>query len=164
MTLMWNSMFNKLHLLSCIAVPPSSRSLHVGQRASLIKAFSRRDVELFGDLTGDTNPLHMDPAYTSATSFKAPVVHGVLINGLLSAVLGTKMPGHGCVLLRQEIHFPAPLYIGEEVVAEAEVRKIKMSLAFIAVTCSVKDKVVMRGEVTVMMPGEQQKHMKKRLE
>lgn len=132
---------------------PPARPLHLGQEASLTKAFSAHDVELFAKLTGDTNPLHLDPAYARSTSFQKPVVHGILVNGLVSAVIGAGMLGRGHVLLHQEIRFPAPVFLGEEVVATAKVRKIKMSLAFLTVWCRVGDRVVMEGEVTVRMQG-----------
>lgn len=157
MTLIQRKAFNKL--LSCFSNIASlqCRLLHIGQRASLTKTFSTQDVELFAKLTGDTNPLHLDPVYASTTVFKAPIVHGVLINGLVSAVLGTRMPGPGCIFLHQKIRFPGPLYVGEEVLAEAEVLKIKMSFAVIGVKCLVKGKVVMEGEMKVMMPENKQK-------
>lgn len=63
------------------------------------------------------------------------------------------MHGRGHVLLHQDIRFPAPVFIDQEIVATATVRKIKMSFAFLTVSCSVEDKVVMEGEVTVMMQG-----------
>lgn len=155
MTFAWSSIFNKpwLRLASCPAASPPSRLLHVGQEASLTKAFSAHDVELFAKLTGDTNPLHLDTVYARTTSFQKPVVHGILVNGLISAVIGTRMHGRGHVLLHQDIRFPAPVFVNEEIVARATVRKIKMSFAFLTVSCSVEDKVVMEGEVTVMMQG-----------
>lgn len=140
-------------MASCPAASPPSQLLHLGQEASLTKAFSAHDVELFAKLTEDTNPLHLDAAYVRTTSFQKPVVHGILVNGLISAVIGTRMGARGHVLLHQDIRFSAPVFIDEEIVATAKVRKIKMSFAFLTVACYVKGKVVIEGEVTVMMQG-----------
>ncbi|KAI1892362.1 hypothetical protein AGOR_G00132580 [Albula goreensis] len=128
------------------------RFLHVGERASLTKVFSACDAVVFAKLTGDVNPIHWDLSYARTTPFEKPIVHGVLINGLISAVLGTKLPGGGCIFLSQEIRFPAPLFTGEEVLAEAEVREINKPYALISVSCSVKDKIVMEGQVKVIVP------------
>lgn len=124
----------------------------MGQRSSLSRTFSPRDVELFSQLTGDSNPLHLDASYAATGPFQRPVVHGVLVNGLLSALLGTRMPGPGCLLLHQNLRFPNPLYVGEEVVAEAEVTRVRMEIAFLAVRCLAGEKVVMEGEVKLMVP------------
>ncbi len=73
------------------------RCLSVGDSASMVKTFTEEEVELFADISGDRNPIHLDADYAAGTEYGRPIVHGVLTVGLLSAVMGMQCPGPGTV-------------------------------------------------------------------
>ena len=83
--------------------------LSVGDSAELSRTIAESDVYLFAGITGDTNPAHMDEEYAKGTPFKTRIVHGALVTGLISAVLGTRLPGNGAIYLAQTSKFLAPV-------------------------------------------------------
>lgn len=125
-----------------------------GDKAAATKTFTGDDVRLFAELSGDTNPLHTDEGYAAKTRFGKCVVHGMLINGLVSAVMGTKLPGPGTIVISHSSKFPKPLFIGEEVAAEVEVTDVRSLLVNCAITCRVpeRDEIVMTGTATLLAP------------
>jgi len=128
--------------------------LKPGMSESFSKTVSERDVELFGEVSGDMNPVHFDEAYAKTTIFKGRIAHGVLSLSYLSTVLGMKMPGPGTIFLSQTSRFKAPVRIGDTVTAICTVREVfpeKRRVIFDCV-CKVKDTVVMEGDATVMTP------------
>jgi 3-hydroxybutyryl-CoA dehydratase len=93
----------------------------IGQRASFSKTVTEADVTTFAGLTGDFNPIHVDAEYARKSRFGRRVAHGMLTGGLISAVLGNKLPGPGTIYLSQQIEFLAPVFIGDTITATVEV-------------------------------------------
>lgn len=126
--------------------------LVVGQTARLGKTITEADILLFAAVSLDTNPVHMDAEAAKESVFKERVAHGMLSAGLISAVLGTRLPGAGTLYLGQTLTFRRPVKIGDTVVAEVEVTALDPAKkrATLRTTCSVAGKVVIEGEATVM--------------
>jgi 3-hydroxybutyryl-CoA dehydratase len=128
--------------------------LEVGMEASYSKTITNEDVLAFADLSGDTNPVHLDDAYAAGTMFKGRIAHGFLTASLISTVLGTKLPGPGCIYLSQSLKFRAPVRIGDEVVAKARIAGLdaEKGRAVLITECAVNGKSVIDGEAIMMVP------------
>ena len=129
--------------------------LQVGQSASLAKTITEADILLFSAVSMDTNPVHLDESAAKATPFGGRIAHGMLSAGLISAVLGTRLPGPGTIYLGQTLKFRAPVRIGETVTATAEVTALDPAKrrATLRTTCTVAGKPVIEGEATVLVPA-----------
>lgn len=128
--------------------------LSVGQSAELVRAVAEADLVAFAEVTGDTNPVHLDADYAATTSFGERIAHGMLSAGYISAVLGTTLPGTGAVYLSQSLAFKRPVRIGDEVTARATITAIDAVKARVtlATTCLVRGKAVVDGEAVVLVP------------
>jgi 3-hydroxybutyryl-CoA dehydratase len=127
--------------------------LQVGMSAEFSKTVTEADIVAFADVSGDTNPVHMDEAFAAATPFKGRIAHGMLGASLLSTVFGTKLPGPGCIYISQDLRFKAPVRIGDTVVARVTISEIlpeKRRVTF-ACECRVGDTVVIDGAASLMV-------------
>ncbi|MDJ0269287.1 MAG: MaoC family dehydratase [Aigarchaeota archaeon] len=95
--------------------------LRVGDRASYTKTITAEDIRAYAELTGDKNPLHLDEEYAKNTRFGRVIAHGMLTASLISAVIGTRLPGPGAIYLEQRLRFTRPVYPGDTITAEVEV-------------------------------------------
>ena len=98
-------------------------SIKVGDNAEIKHKITKQDIDKFVDLTGDDNKLHIDEDYAKKTSFKKPVVHGMLGASFISTIIGTKLPGDGALWFSQTLNFLLPVRVGDEIVIKAEVIK-----------------------------------------
>ena len=115
--------------------------LKIGMSDSITKTITAKDVEMFAEISLDKNPVHIDEEYASKSIFKTRIAHGILTSGLISAVLGTKLPGEGSIYLSQELKFMAPVFLGDTITATVEVAELisEKKRVIMTTTCTNQD-------------------------
>ena len=129
--------------------------LQVGDRAEFSKTISEADVYLYAGITGDLNPAHINEEYGKKTFFKTRIAHGMLLGGLISGVLGNKLPGPGTIYIRQEMDFLSPVRFGDTITAAVEISKIDKGRKRVKLktTCVNQEGTpVLKGEAVVSPP------------
>ncbi|MEQ8505066.1 MAG: MaoC family dehydratase [Rhodospirillales bacterium] len=129
--------------------------LEVGQSDEYSRTISESDILVFAGVSGDTNPVHLNHEFASETMFEGCIAHGLLTASYISTVIGTKMPGPGCIYVGQTLKFKAPVKAGDTVTARATILEKFDDKNFVKIQtqCLVGDKVVLDGEATIMVPS-----------
>jgi 3-hydroxybutyryl-CoA dehydratase len=129
--------------------------LEVGMTRSLAKIIGDREIGMFAEASADHNPVHLDDEYALDSIFGGRIVHGMLTAGLISAVIGQQLPGHGTIYLKQNLTFMAPVRPGDRVEAVVTVLAIDMrgKRATLECHCKVGDTVVLKGDALVLAPS-----------
>ena len=130
-------------------------ALTVGMTASQARTVTDADIVLYAGISGDNNPVHMNEEYAKGTTFGGRIAHGMLSAGFISAVLGTKLPGPGCIYVSQSLRFKAPVRVGDTVTAKVELTELnpEKKRATFKTTCTVMGTVVIDGEATLLIPA-----------
>lgn len=129
--------------------------LEVGMTDVFAKTVTEADIVLFAGISGDTNPVHLNEDFASQTMFKGRIAHGILSASFISTVIGTKLPGPGCIYVSQNLKFKAPVRAGDTVEAHCTVTSLIPEKKFITLQtqCIVAGKVVVDGEAMIMVPS-----------
>jgi 3-hydroxybutyryl-CoA dehydratase len=128
--------------------------LSVGMTETLSKTISSSDVVGFAQLTGDRNPIHLSEHFAARTSFGRRIAHGLYTASLISAVLGTRLPGPGAIYISQTLNFRAPVKIGDQVDVTVTVQLMpERQRARLTCVCNVAGEVVLDGEALVKVPS-----------
>ena len=130
--------------------------LTLGQQATVSRTITETDLRNFSGVSGDTNPMHLNEEYAKATPFGGCIVHGMLTASLISAVIGTKLPGPGCIYMSQTLKFLAPVRVGDTVYAIATVKALlpEKNRAVLSTECFVREVKVIEGEALVKVPAK----------
>ncbi len=129
--------------------------IEMGMTRYLQKVVTDEDIQKFSEVSTDRNPVHLDEDYAQETMFQGRIAHGMLTAGLISAVIGEQLPGHGTIYMSQSLKFLAPVRPGDLVLAEVEVTGIEIDKRRVKLDCRcvVEGKKVLVGEATVLAPS-----------
>lgn len=130
--------------------------ISVGDSAKTVRTLTPRDISLFAVMSGDVNPAHVDADYAKTDMFHSIIAHGMWGAALISAVLGTQLPGPGAIILDQSLSFKAPVALGDTIIARVEVsEKLEKGRVTLACTCINQDGVtVIDGTARVIAPAD----------
>jgi 3-hydroxybutyryl-CoA dehydratase len=132
--------------------------LEVGQTASYSKTVSERDIQLFAEVSGDHNPVHLDAEYAATTMFKERIAHGMFSGALISAAVACELPGPGTIYIGQTMRFTAPVKLGDTLTVRLEILE-KLPKFRVRVATRVfnqNDELVVDGEAEILAPRKQQ--------
>lgn len=127
--------------------------LSAGMTNIYAKTVTEADIVMFAGISGDTNPVHLDAHFARQTPFKGRIAHGMLSASFISTVLGTRLPGPGCIYLSQTLKFRAPVKAGDTVTARVIIKDVdqKSKRITLETVCTVDEKVVIDGEAILMV-------------
>jgi 3-hydroxybutyryl-CoA dehydratase len=130
--------------------------MEIGMTRGRSRVFGEEEIRLFADLSTDCNPVHLDEDYAAETPFGRCIAHGMLTASLISAVIGEQLPGHGTIYMKQDLKFLAPVFPGDEVVAEVTVADIDHAKRRVTLDClcRVGQKPVLKGAALVLAPSK----------
>ncbi|MDG1825096.1 MAG: MaoC family dehydratase [Henriciella sp.] len=131
--------------------------LSLGMSHETHHKITENDIQLFAEVSGDHNPLHMNEEYASKTSFGQRIAHGALTASYISGILGNNLPGPGSIFTGLSMRFRRPVYIGSDVTVRAEVTELleRGNRVTLKVTCIVDGKAAISGEAKVMVPSRE---------
>ena len=127
----------------------AAMELALGQSASLTKTITDEDVVAFARVSLDDNPIHLDEDFAKTTRFGRRIAHGMIAASLVSAAIGTKLPGQGTVYLSQSLAFKAPVFLGDTVTSTVTVKHLREDKPVVTL-----ETVVTRDDGTVVLVGE----------
>ncbi|MCR9270414.1 MAG: MaoC family dehydratase [Hyphomonadaceae bacterium] len=129
--------------------------LSVGMTHETHHVITEKDIELFAEVSGDRNPLHMDEEFAKNTAFGQRIAHGALTASYISGILGNDLPGPGSIFVGLNMRFRRPVFIGSNVIVRVEVteKQERGNRVTLKVSCNVDGKAAISGEAMVMVPS-----------